>query len=424
MKAKLKVLMTTSVFPKQEDDATPAFVQNLATDLVAAGHEVLVIAPHFKRGPRKTVENGVTVLRFAYAWPSGLQTLCYGGGMLVQLKKQTWKYALLPLFLFYQRRCLRITLKTFQPDILHAHSILPQGWIAATALDTQNGIPLIVSSHGNDVFGLRNKFDFFKRQTTRKASFIVCNSKATKHVAKEFCSETKCKIIPASPNHASNDHRIALNPTKRRDPSPTLLFAGRLIPEKGIDLLVNVFPEVLKSTPNARLLVCGDGPLAHQLKKIVEAHSLEKSISLLGWIPNNRVAEYFSIADFVVVPSQLQESGWNEAQGLVAVEAMAASKPVIASKIGGLKESIIHGETGLLVEPGNADALVDAMVNLLQMPHEQRNVWGQRGREIYEAKFSRATITQKTIDLYYRSLSRKAETQDENDLQEEITPHK
>ena len=407
--------MTTSVYPRWQGDATPAFVQNLADDLAMQGHHVRVLAPHFKGCPTINVENGVSIHRHHYAWPSCLQTLCYEGGMLVRLREARWRKALLPLFAASQYRALHWEIRHFKPDIVHAHSLVPQGWIASKALSSHTNVPLIVSSHGNDVFGLHGRYMKLKRQTAERADCVVANSKATRAAMFHFCSPEKIEIIPASPNrppsHNSHSFADAFSAKHGDRQRQLIMFAGRLIPEKGIELLLDAFPEILRRVPTAKLIVCGDGPLAPKVKTIIANWEQTGDAAFLGWVPNETITSFFSKATIVAVPSQPQHSGWEEAQGLVAVEAMAAGAIVVASRLGGLAESIVDGETGFLVEPNNRAQWIDTIVSALTAPASLRETWAAQARERYRAQFSREASAQKTIELYRTIIARRCDPQ-------------
>ncbi|MDQ8202375.1 glycosyltransferase family 4 protein [Pelagicoccus sp. SDUM812003] len=385
------------MFPRWQGDATPAFVLNSAKDIATFGHDVRVIAPHFPHGPLDSNEAGISVRRYRYAWPSKLETLCYEGGMLVRLRQSPFKKALLPLFAISQYLVTKQELRRYQPDIVHAHSLLPQGWLAAKALGRNRSIPLVVSTHGNDVFGLQGRYMKLKRQTAKRADMIIANSRATLRRVNEFCSSEKLTIIPASPNEAS------LRPSRKtRDANegPVILFAGRLIPEKGVELLLDIFPAVREQIPSAKLVICGDGPLANTVRTTLARWKSPQNATYLGWIPNELIIEQFAQADLAIVPSQPQPGGWEEAQGLVAVEAMSAGAIVVASRIGGLAESIIHGETGFLVEPNDRKEWTRTIISTLRAPAGQQALWKDNARRRYLTEFSREASAKKTLTLY------------------------
>lgn len=403
----IRVLIVTSVYPRWQGDATPAFVQNIAQDLAESGYVVRVLAPHFKDCPKESQEKEVSVRRHTYTFPESLQNLCYEGGMIVRIREKKYRALLLPLFAISQFFAIKKELNHFRPHIIHTHSLLPQGWIATKALGKKKAIPHVVSSHGNDVFGLRGRFKHWKRQTSNSASTLVANSKATRDALAEISVSDKIEIIPASPNQTLACEPNAVDSLRREMngiDKQLILFAGRLIPEKGIELLLDILSEILTASPSAKLVISGDGPLAEHVKTYIRNTPNPEAIEYLGWTSNERMPYLFTAVDVVVVPSQPQNSGWSEAHGLVAVEAMAAGKPVIASNLGGLSESICDQETGFLVEADDRSAWVETISNVLNASAEQQAIWGKAGRKRYTENYSREAALEKTKHLYQRLL--------------------
>ena len=168
------------------------------------------------------------------------------------------------------------------------------------------------------------------------------------------------------------------------DSRPVVLCVARLAPEKGIGLL-----EPLARDEKIRLVVAGDGPE----RPLLAAAGFE----LLG--ERTDVALLMAASDCVVVPSL------SEGLGLVAIEAGAASRPVVATQVGGLVEVIEHETTGILVPSDNAPAIVEAVRRLVSNPTTAASM-GDRARQRVETLFSRATMWEKTRDVYDTAVRR------------------
>lgn len=141
---------------------------------------------------------------------------------------------------------------------------------------------------------------------------------------------------------------------------PTVTFAGRLVAEKGVDVLVRAFRTVRERQPDARLLIAGAGPLEGALRALVAQLGLTGSVELLGQLDDEGISNLLDVSWVHVVPSR-----WPEPFGLSCTEAMMQGVAVIASEIGGLADIVQHGVTGLSVPPGDELALADAMSHLL-----------------------------------------------------------
>lgn len=147
-------------------------------------------------------------------------------------------------------------------------------------------------------------------------------------------------------------------PGYRREqaPEPVLLYAGRLAPEKGPDLLVRAFAAVARAHPRARLRLVGDGVLRDVLARLAAGLGVGASVELLGRLPFERVEAELSTAWALVAPSR-----WAEPFGLAAVEAVTRGVPVVASAGGGHAETLEDGSTALLVRNGDVDELAAAL---------------------------------------------------------------
>jgi glycosyltransferase involved in cell wall biosynthesis len=156
---------------------------------------------------------------------------------------------------------------------------------------------------------------------------------------------------------------------------PTIAFAGRLVPEKGADVLIEAFARVAAQMPKARLLIAGDGPERPRIVSKIEQLGLSGAVTLLGHLSRQRLEEHFAEAWVQVVPSR-----WEEPFGIVAAEAMMRGTAVIASNTGGLAELIRDGETGVLIPPSDPVGLSDALLSLLGDPERADRI-GASGRE-------------------------------------------
>ena len=185
---------------------------------------------------------------------------------------------------------------------------------------------------------------------------------------------------------------------------PTVVFAGRLVWEKGADVLVRAFAKVVTEIPQARLLVAGDGPERDRLVELIVELGLQQSVTLLGYLSRSEMERYFASAWVQLVPSR-----WEEPFGIVAAEAMMRGTAVIASDRGGLSEIVRDSETGFLVPPEDVDALTDSLLRLLQN-RDRAEEMGQSAREVAIAHFSEAIFVDKFIGLYQTLLTPEKKT--------------
>jgi len=173
---------------------------------------------------------------------------------------------------------------------------------------------------------------------------------------------------------------------------PCILFVGNLIPRKGLNFLFEAAKYVVKSSKDAVFLIVGDGPLRNYLISCVRSLGLSKNFIFLGKVSDDILPKIYGLADVFVLPS-LQEG-----QGITLLEAQASAKPVVAFNTGGVRECVIHGRTGLLVEQ-NSLKLAEAILELLN-DESLRIKMGILGRKFVSEKFSWDLCAEKMFEIY------------------------
>ena len=181
---------------------------------------------------------------------------------------------------------------------------------------------------------------------------------------------------------------------------PTIAFAGRLLREKGADVLMDAFAKVVARPPEAMLLVAGDGPEREALSSQAERLGLRANVTLLGHVSREELERRFSPAWVQAVPSR-----WEEPFGLVAAEALMRGTAVIASNSGGLAEFVQPGETGLLVPPQDFEALANALLSLLEN-RELAASLGENGRVFALRHLTEDVFVDRFVS-YYEAISRR-----------------
>jgi glycogen synthase len=151
-------------------------------------------------------------------------------------------------------------------------------------------------------------------------------------------------------------------PSRPRLDPPRLLYVGRLSQEKGVDVAIAALPAVLARAPDARLRIAGEGPLSLVLRDLVAERGLADRVEFLGFVSRDGVRCLLSESSVVVVPSR------GEGFSLVALEAAQAGRPVVATRVGGIPEVVVDGETGLLVPAEAPAALAEAILKIIADP--------------------------------------------------------
>lgn len=175
---------------------------------------------------------------------------------------------------------------------------------------------------------------------------------------------------------------------------PTVAFAGRLVPEKGVSVLLRAFARTKVQVPRARLLLAGQGVEEANLRALAEELGVAASVSWLGHLPRTELEQHFDSAWVQVVPSL-----WAEPFGNVSTEAMMRGTAVIASAVGAQPEIVSDGTTGFLVPPNDVDALTTALLRLLLNPALSEQM-GRAGRKHALTHFSEDRRTESFLEIY------------------------
>ena len=172
-------------------------------------------------------------------------------------------------------------------------------------------------------------------------------------------------------------------------------FVGRLAPEKGIANLIHAAKEVLSVYPQVLFVLVGDGPERAALESLVKSNGLEKTVIFVG--QRSDLTNIYNSFDIFVLPSL------TEAMPMAILEAMAAGKPIIASRVGGIPEMISDLESGLLITPGDQRGLRDALLKLLREPETALRL-SEAASKMVRTRFSSDRMAQAYLSIYCRLL--------------------
>lgn len=282
--------------------------------------------------------------------------LAYGHGIPGNIRRRPWLALLVPLFLVAYARAARSAAR--EADLVHAH------WLPSALPALATGKPFVVQLWGTDA-ELARRLRIVFRTLVRRARLVICASHALAETAKALGAQ-EVQVIPSGVEV----------PATVADPDepPHVLFVGRLSEEKGV-------PELLEATGGLARVIVGDGPLRDGIPEAV------------GFVPPSELGRYYERAAVVVCPSR------REGYGVVAREAMAYGRPVVASAVGGLPDAVEDGVTGLLVPPRDTGQLRAAIERLLADAELRRRL-GQAARERAVERLSWGAATSATIAAY------------------------
>ena len=238
-------------------------------------------------------------------------------------------------------------------DIVHVHF----GYAARDVIDAVSRRGFVLSLHGHDVTGLlHDDPGRYDRVVDVVDAVVVPSRFLADAAARAGFDRDRIRVIPSGVDTAF------FTPTPAPEGPPVVAHIGRLVEKKGLDVLLAAWPDVRSAHPGARLVVLGDGPLAPLLA------DTDPSVTHLAPDPARRheqVREVIQQAHVVVTPSRTPPSGDSESLLLVNLEAAASGRPVVSTHHGGIPEFVMDGETGVLVEEGNAGALAEGISRVL-----------------------------------------------------------
>ena len=347
MSRDLTVMMLTWEFPPRIIGGISPHVYYLSKSLVRNGAKVYVVTCDFPNALQHETVEGVEIFRIdSYKNPSpDFATWVY----LMNLNMQKEAAALIK----------RLDGKV---DVIHAHD-----WLVATAgigLKHVFRKPLIATMHSTEI-GRRNgiHFDYEKMIHETEAwltyeawKVICCSDYMVSHVQWAFgLPGDKQVMIPNGVNtstytDAKNEDIGSFRSRFALPEEKIVLFVGRLVYEKGIQLLVNAVPKVLGKV-NAKFVIVGNGYMKEQLSGLVKSLGLTHKVLFTGFVDDETLRKLQKCADVSVVPSLF------EPFGIVALEAMAAKSPVVVADTGGLSEIVKHEVDGVKVYVNNPDSL-------------------------------------------------------------------
>ncbi|MFN8033227.1 MAG: glycosyltransferase family 4 protein [Mycobacterium sp.] len=395
----MKILMVSWEYPPVVIGGLGRHVYQLATALVADGHEVVVLS----RRPTGTdpsthpttdeVHEGVRVIaaaqdphEFDFGRDLMAWTLAMGHSML--------------------RAGLALHAKGWQPDVVHAHD-----WLVAhpaIALAEFFDVPMVSTVHATEagrhsgwVSGRISRQvhaveSWFARESD---SLIACSASMADEISELFGPGlAEIAVI----RNGIDSSRWPFVRRQRHDGPPELLFFGRLEYEKGVHEAIAALPRIRRTHPGTTLTVAGDGTQQDWLIEVARKHKVLKAVDFVGRVDHDQLLTLLHRADAAVLPSHY------EPFGIVALEAAAAGTPLVTSDVGGLGEAVINGQTGMSCPPRDVGALAAAVRAVLDDPAAaQRRADAARKR--LTSDFDWHTVAAQTAQVYLAAKRRERE---------------
>ena len=299
-------------------------------------------------------------------------------------------------------------------DLIHAHD-----WLVAfvgTAFKRNYKVPLLSTIHATERGRGRGQLGSDQSRAIHHVEWwlafeswrvIACSEYMADEIARYFeCPRDKIDIVPNGVDTIRFDRLAGQDFRRFRNryalPSEHVLFnVGRVVYEKGVQVLVRALPLVVTQQPSAKVVIAGKGPELESLRSLAWQLGVGEKIMFTGFISDDDRDRLFRVADCAVFPSLY------EPFGIVALEAMAAKCPVVVSKVGGLQDVVQHAETGIVVYADDPASLAWGIVHTLQHPD-----WAAarvaNAYKVVRERYNWDHIARMTVDVYKQIIAERA----------------
>ncbi len=390
----LKIVMLSWEFPPRTVGGLARHVNDLSRALARLGQNVHVITCPAPETPSYQLLEGVHVHRVDQSLLTSKDFMEWVGQLNVGMVE------------------LAGELMGGEPfDLVHAHDWLAGD--AAITLRDRYGLPLVATIHATEYGrnrGIHNELQQrihqldarFAVQATR---VICCSNYMANEVNTLFkVPRSIVHVLPngVDPSNLGRPKQLVPGKPDTVSGEKTVFFIGRLVPEKGVQVLLEAIALLLPHIPELKLLVGGIGPYEAYLRSKVRELGLNDRVVFLGYLDESRRNQYLKLADVAVFPSLY------EPFGIVALEAMAAQVPVIVSDTGGLSEVVSHGMDGYKAPPGRPDLLAYYIREILINPGLARDLSRQAWKKVLTV-YDWQSIALGTLEVYREAITSHSE---------------
>jgi glycogen(starch) synthase len=301
-------------------------------------------------------------------------------------------------------------------DLIHVHD-----WLVAfvgAAFKQSYRVPLLSTIHATERGRGRGHLHSEQSRAIHHVEWwlayeswrvIACSEYMRDEIARYFhCPLDKIDVVPNGVDTTRFDQLNGQDLTHFRNmyalPAEQIVFSvGRVVYEKGLQVLLKAMPIVLSQQPATKVVVAGKGPELDSLRSLAWSLGTGEKVLLTGFISDENRDRLFKIADCAVFPSLY------EPFGIVALEAMAAKCPVVVTEVGGLKDVVMHAETGITVYPDDPESLAWGILHTLQHP-EWSAARVKKAYRVVRDDYNWERIAQMTKDIYRRIVVERAIT--------------
>jgi len=364
----MKILMVTSSYPLFDGDGTAPFIEEIARSVVARGHQVDMVLPAHPKLERAD-EPGLRFFPFSYAPVPGLNVWGYAQSMNADRGFKGRTLLVAPFAALATTAAVRRRLRDDSYDLVHAHWVVPGGVLSRKPVVASQK-PFVISLHGSDVFAAERSVLVgmaARRAFLAAGAVTACSSDLRDRAVALGSRAGRTRTVPYGVDaeffgggvSPTKEQREAMRRRLGATTEQTLVVAvGRLVEKKGFAHLI----EAVGDSAPLHLAIVGDGDLHADL--LARAGAAHASVTLAGRFSRPEIRDALRCADIVAVPSVVDSRGNVDGLPNALLEAMASGKAVVASRVAGIPDVLRDGVDGVLVPPGNAASIREALLRL------------------------------------------------------------
>jgi len=278
-------------------------------------------------------------------------------------------------------------------DIVHSHHAFSRLPLSSIYIAGKVGVPSVLTTH---TVSFLSELDYFwqtvsysyprYRLRLKKVDKIIAVSNVARRFIQYFTDRRDIVVIPNGVDVRK------FSPTRNKEYGKNLLFVGRIVPKKGLHVLLYGMKRILERDNEVRLRIAGKGRLLPLMKSLSKMLDIEGNVEFLGYVPDEDLPELYRSSDILILPSITGESF-----GITMIEAMASGLPVIGTNVGGISEII--RDCGKVVEPNRPNNLSKAILDMLSNPEKMKEL-GKKGREKVERVYSWDVVGERILAIY------------------------
>ncbi len=369
-----------------------AYLAVLAEGLAQNGHRVTVVTPASKvTGPMPKFHPGVLIRR-SRLW----QRLHILGSHPNAVINRLSRLAIFPL--------LAARLFRKRADVVIAGHILPAGVVARFLVQANRCKASVVVTYGEELTMYRRSARMLNlmRKALQGADAVTALTNDSREELDLIYPGAAAKTFVIPPSVKVNDDHDKPDgaPAEIKAGRPNLFTLSRIVERKGMDTTIRAVAALRDEFPDIQYHIAGTGPDSSRLHELIKELQLEDCVHLHGSVPDPKL--YFQTADIFCMPNRELANGEREGFGIVFLEAGLYGVPSIAGRSGGAVDAVLHDETGLLVEPDNAEAMADA-IRILTLDETYRKNLGQAARA-YAEQFTAERQVSKFMEIIQQLL--------------------